>query len=237
MATNQSHPFNPSTMVVKDYVPNSLSNVAILGIALPAFAVIFLVVWFISAKDVRGRAVPTGQRLMLAWFGLCGMIHCFLEGYFSIFYQSIPSKTDFLGQVWKEYGKGDSRYVIGDNCTVCVETVTAWLEGPVCFFIIYAYLNRFPSRYLLQLLVSTGQLYGTIIFFMTEYRDKLIHCKYGHPLYFWFYFMTMNIPWIIVPILNVIYCFGHLSAAQASLDAAASQQAPKKAAGSKKKKY
>ncbi|XP_054752120.1 3-beta-hydroxysteroid-Delta(8),Delta(7)-isomerase-like [Lytechinus pictus] len=236
MASNTNHPFNPPSLFVKDYIPNSMTTGTILSIALPGFAIILITVWLMTAKDFHGRPIPVGQRAMLAWFGLCGMIHCILEGYFSVFYQTIPSKTDFLGQIWKEYGKGDSRYVIGDNCTVCVESVTAWLEGPACFLIILAYLRRSPSRYLLQLLVSTGQLYGTIIFFMTEYRDGLAHCKYGDPLYFWVYFISFNVPWVIIPIINIIHCFGHLSAAQASLDQS-SQQSTKKAPGNKKKKY
>lgn len=237
MATNSNHPFNPSNLVIKDYIPNSMTNVGILSIALPGFAVVFIAVWLMTAKDFHGRPIPLGQRAMLAWFGLCGMIHCILEGYFSVFYETIPSKTDFLGQIWKEYGKGDSRYVIGDNCTVCVESVTAWLEGPACFLIILTYLKRSPSRYILQLLVSTGQLYGTIIFFMTEFRDGLAHCKYGDPLYFWFYFIGMNAPWVVVPILNMIHSFRHLSAAQTCLDQSSQPASTKKAPGNKKKKY
>lgn len=115
MATNSNHPFNPSNLVIKDYIPNSMTNVGILSIALPGFAVVFIAVWLMTAKDFHGRPIPLGQRAMLAWFGLCGMIHCILEGYFSVFYETIPSKTDFLGQICKFWASNSMEFFSNFN--------------------------------------------------------------------------------------------------------------------------
>ena len=41
--------------------------------------------------------------------------------------------------------------------------MTAWLEGPGCFVIVWAFLNRHPMRHVLQMGVSIGQFYGELI--------------------------------------------------------------------------
>lgn len=37
----------------------------------------------------------------------------------------MPAKTDFFGQLWKEYAFSDSRYLTSDPFVLCMETVTA----------------------------------------------------------------------------------------------------------------
>ena len=44
-----------------------------------------------------------------------------------------------------------------------MEGLTAWLEGPGCFVIVWAFLNRHPMRYALQFGVSLGQYYGKLL--------------------------------------------------------------------------
>ncbi|KAF5781813.1 putative emopamil-binding protein [Helianthus annuus] len=54
-------------------------------------------------------------------------------GYFvftpEFFKQKNPT---YLAEVWKEYNKGDSRYVGRDSAVIAVEGRTAVLEGPAC---------------------------------------------------------------------------------------------------------
>uniref|UniRef100_A0A674J8A7 EXPERA domain-containing protein n=2 Tax=Terrapene triunguis TaxID=2587831 RepID=A0A674J8A7_9SAUR len=105
-----------------------------------------------------------------------------------------------------------------DNFTVCMETITAWAWGPLSLWTVLAFLQRQPHRYVLQLVVSLGQLYGDVLYFYTEYREGFAHSEMWHPLYFWFYFVFMNALWIVIPSILLLDAWGHLSAAQRALD-------------------
>ena len=47
-----------------------------------------------------------------------------------------------------------------DNFTVCMETVTAWLWGPLSFWTVFAFLTNRPYRFILQLIVSLGTFFA-----------------------------------------------------------------------------
>eukprot|EP00063_Salmo_salar_P063828 XP_014038663.1 PREDICTED: 3-beta-hydroxysteroid-Delta(8),Delta(7)-isomerase-like [Salmo salar] len=107
-----------------------------------------------------------------------------------------------------------------DNFTVCMETVTAWFWGPLSVWTVFAFLANKPCRFVLQLIVSLGQLYGAVLYFYTEHRDGYSHSQMGHPLYFWFYFVFMNILWIIIPLVLILDAWRHLQQAQTHTDLA-----------------
>ena len=50
---------------------------------------------------------------------------------------------------------------------IAMEAVTAFVEGPACFAVVYGILTRQPWQYTLQILVSLGQLYGDVLYFGT----------------------------------------------------------------------
>ena len=54
---------------------------------------------------------------------------------------------------------------------VCMEAVTAFLEGPACWVIVYGILRQRSWRYVLQLTVSLGQLYGDVLYFATTFYE------------------------------------------------------------------
>lgn len=124
-----------------------------------------------------------------------------------------------------------------------METVTAWTWGPFSFWVLFSFLMNKPYRFVLQLIVSlgkfiillplflsfnvihlyyhilfTGQLYGAVLYFFTEHRDGYVHSVFGHPVYFWFYFIFMNFLWIIIPVMLIIDSWSQLSAAQTNTD-------------------
>ncbi|CAI5959578.1 unnamed protein product [Closterium sp. NIES-65] len=141
----------------------------------------------------------------------------------------------------KEYSKADSRYATRDGCVLSVEAVTAFIEGPACFLILYAiaarnpfspllqfavYLgqlyglaSRRPFSPLLQFAVSLGQLYGDVIYFATSFLEDSKHC-HPDPIYFWGYFIAMNAVWIVVPFAILCRCWGQITAAMAAAYAA-----------------
>lgn len=73
-----------------------------------------------------------------------------------------------------------------------------------------------------------GQLYGAVLYFFTEHRDGYAHSELGHPIYFWFYFVFMNVLWIVIPLLLIVDSWRQLSAAQAQLDSTKSNKAKRK---------
>ena len=78
-------------------------------------------------------------------------------------------------------------------------------------------------------LFYTGQLYGAVLYFYTEHRDDYIHSEYGHPIYFWFYFVFMNVLWIVIPFVLIVDAWCQLSTVQALSDRAMSQSSKRKA--------
>ena len=101
---------------------------------------------------------------------------------------------------------------------VCMESITAFIDGPLAFLATYAFLKDAPSRYVVQLILSLCQLYGDSLYFMTEIMEGFKHGEMYHPLHFWFYFFFLNMLWIIIPFMCVIQSFRKLVSAQAHLD-------------------
>ena len=103
----------------------------------------------------------------------------------------------------KEYSKADSRYASYDPFVTSMETITAFIDGPLCFMTAYAIVWDLPFRYPIQLIVSVMQLYGDVLYYWTavlEGTDK--YCIPTH-LHYWFYFIFMNSLWIVIPLISI----------------------------------
>ncbi|XP_068105984.1 3-beta-hydroxysteroid-Delta(8),Delta(7)-isomerase [Hyperolius riggenbachi] len=211
------HPYWPRDLHIEGFQPNDRPMWEILTFLFSVSGALLVVTWFLAGRIPGITAV---RRLILCWFMICAFIHGVIEGWFALFYPIIPRDQAFLSQLWKEYGKGDSRYVIADNFTVCMETITAWAWGPLSLWTVIAFLGNKPYRYVLQLIVSLGQLYGDVLYFYTEYRDGFSHSEMWHPIYFWFYFVFMNALWIVIPSALILDAWANISKAQSTADAA-----------------
>jgi len=73
-------------------------------------------------------------------------------------------------------------------------------------------MNNKPYRYAVQILVSTLQIYGTLIYF---WRIPLGDIKYINldPLIFWGYLMNFYLQWMIFPGLMIWQAFGAITEA------------------------
>ncbi|XP_006032065.1 3-beta-hydroxysteroid-Delta(8),Delta(7)-isomerase [Alligator sinensis] len=211
------HPYWPQGLTVPGFLPNERPAWHSVAFIFGAAGSLAALTWLVSGRARSPQEGPW-RRLALCWFTVCAFIHLVVEGWFSFFHTSLPGDQAFLSQLWKEYAKGDSRYVIGDDFTVCVETVTAVAWGPLSLATLEAFLQHRPGRFLLQLVVSMGQLYGVVLYFLTELRAGLAHTPAGHPLYFWFYFVFLNGLWIVVPAALIHDAWRHLCTAQRALD-------------------
>ena len=59
-----------------------------------------------------------------------------------------------------------------------------------------------PYRFPIQALVSTGQIYGLILYYATSLFDLYFKdISYSRPeaYYFWFYFFFVNFIWMVIP--------------------------------------
>jgi cholestenol delta-isomerase len=86
-------------------------------------------------------------------------------------------------------------------------TITAVIDGPLSFATAIAYLTGSRHRYPLQLIVSLCQLYGDTLYMCIEAMEGFIHGEFGHPLHFWFYFVFLNLFWIVVPLILIVQAY------------------------------
>lgn len=115
-----------------------------------------------------------------------------------------------------------------DTFTVCMETITAFIIGPLCFATVLAYVTRSPYRYVLQMVVSLAQLYGDSLYMSIEAMEGFEHGEYNHPLHFWFYFVFLNLWWIFVPLILIIHAAIKIGGVQATADVKSSVTQSKK---------
>ncbi|XP_022081183.1 3-beta-hydroxysteroid-Delta(8),Delta(7)-isomerase-like isoform X1 [Acanthaster planci] len=233
---NVSHPYYPLDLSLPHYKENALPFHVVVAVVVVVFAAVYLAGWIVVKRDRFGRLIRIEEKVKLSWFWLSGCIHLILEGYLTLTSGTIAGSNNILAQIWKEYAKGDSRYVSNDTCTIVMETITAWLEGPGCLLTVWAFTTRHPMRYVMQLAVSIGQTYGVLIYFITEYYDDFAHGPLFHPVYFWLYVIGFNAPWVILPPIFIRQSWQELNKAQRALDKANGFMPPSDGQGKSKKK-
>jgi cholestenol Delta-isomerase len=134
----------------------------------------------------------------------------------------MAGRTDIFGQLWKEYSLSDSRYLTQDPFVVCMETVTAFLWGPLSFICAWCIVKDHPLRHPLQIIISLGQLYGDILYYATcsfnEIIYQIVYCR-PESIYFWAYYFLCNFFWIVIPGGLILSSIGHISHAFSELKA------------------
>lgn len=215
------HPY--PGVFVRGYHEPVLGIVGICTIFFVAVFVVFTVAWECS-PDLKG-----GEKWMFVWLVITSLIHMVVEGSY-VLNQTCYTNDDhnmFLLELWKEYGKADARYMVSDPFIVAVEEVTAIAVGPMCFLAAGLVLFRSEWRWNAILLVSIGQLYGTVLYFLTSALDDHMYTR-KEPLYFWFLFAGMNGLWILVPGICVLYSFTKIARAVRTVESQPENDAEKK---------
>ncbi|TPX68685.1 hypothetical protein SpCBS45565_g02901 [Spizellomyces sp. 'palustris'] len=193
--TTLKHPYYPSQLDLPHYTVPTMPMQQILTIF---FSTVFVIL--LTSYSIISRSQTTfGRKLVFLWFISCGFIHWGLEGYFAYNHKEIAGQSFVLAQLWKEYAYSDSRYMSGDSFVVVMESVTAFLWGPLSFLTAYLIFNDSPVAPILEFLVSTGQLYGDVLYYATTLIEGAPHCS-PSPFHFWFYFVFMNAFWIVIPL-------------------------------------
>lgn len=97
-----------------------------------------------------------------------------------------------------------------------MEAVTAFLEGPGCFLVVWAVCARKAWRHAAVVLVSLGQLYGDVLYFATCFHGGVERHSRPEFLYFWVYFVVINGVWIVVPLMCLVWAVRRINAAVAA---------------------
>ncbi|PCG97385.1 Emopamil-binding [Penicillium occitanis (nom. inval.)] len=142
------------------------------------------------------------DRLTVLWFALSGILHCFFEGYFVTHHDRMGPAQDIFGQLWKEYAKSDSRYLVSDSFVVSIETITVLLWGPLCLYMAYLTTFNHSLKHPLRIIICMAHLYGDTLYYATSLYDHYVNgISHSRPevLYFWVYYFLMNFVWIVVP--------------------------------------
>ncbi|KJZ77029.1 hypothetical protein HIM_03350 [Hirsutella minnesotensis 3608] len=132
-----------------------------------------------------------------------GFLHIAFEGYYIVHRRRIAGLQTIPAQLWKEYALSDSRYLTSDTFTVCVETITVLVWGPLCLLAFASTVRRHRLRHALQVVVCTAHLYGCALYYATNWVEHLATgVSYSRPewLYYWLYYVGFNLPWILVPL-------------------------------------
>ncbi|PHH62938.1 hypothetical protein CDD81_6571 [Ophiocordyceps australis] len=200
------HPYYPPSAHIAGFAP----NVSPLWQLLPLFGAVLTPVVAGAYRLSRGQALL--DRLAAAWFALCGFLHVAFEGYYVVNRSSIAASQAVPAQLWKEYALSDSRYLTLDVFTVCVETLTTLILGPLCCFCLVAILCNWPARHALQSIVCTMHLYGVALYYATSLAEDVSYSR-PEPLYFWLYYVGFNAPWVFVPLLLLRDSYSQIKAA------------------------
>ncbi|KAF8541264.1 Emopamil-binding protein [Trichophaea hybrida] len=146
--------------------------------------------------------LTTRAKATASWFLYCGLLHIHFEGYFVKHRRTLSSRTDFVGELWKEYSLSDSRYLLNGKgegeFVLGIEALTVILLGPLCLLTFLAIVLDSPKRHPARLLACCCHLYGVMLYFVTAAVGGNKHCR-PEFLYFWVYYVGCNLPWLVVP--------------------------------------
>ncbi|KAG0238215.1 hypothetical protein BGW42_006495 [Actinomortierella wolfii] len=226
-ATKTPHPYYPRDLVLDHYVPNTNTMMETLIKMFSVFGAIISGSLMISYRKRHSTIQGMGNQLTFVWFMMCGFIHLGLEGYFGVYHKTLAGMNTPLAQVWKEYSISDSRYLTSDSFVLIMERITAFAWGPLAFYLAYAQYHALPSRYILQLIISLGQIYGNVLYYFTTLIEGAPHGD-PHPYYYWFYFVHFNAWWIVVPSILLYNAVKNLYRAVVASNAMAKDQEQKK---------
>ncbi|CAL5199956.1 unnamed protein product [Lathyrus oleraceus] len=202
------HPYVPRDLHLPGYVPCFLSQSNILSVFASFTVILFSLTWIFSGRLKKTKV----DRLLIFWWAFTGLTHIVLEGYFVFAPEFFKDNTGFyLAEVWKEYSKGDSRYVGRDAGVVTVEGLTAVLEGPASLLAVYAITTGKSYSYILQFAISLGQLYGTAVYYITAILEGDNFST--NSFYYYAYYIGANFSWIVIPSIISIRCWRKISAA------------------------
>ncbi|RUS24132.1 Emopamil binding protein-domain-containing protein [Jimgerdemannia flammicorona] len=203
------HPYYPQELDLPHYVPNTLSLLNLLSGFGGVMSILWISTWFLGGASPYVRASATSERFILMWFVMCGCLHTTFEAYFAWNYKTLAGDRTVFGQLWKEYARGDSRYLIGDTLVLALERITIFIIGPLSFLTAHAIFSNLPTRHLLQFTTSLSHFFSCTLYLLVDVIEGSRHSR-PESLYYWVYFVGFNSPWIVIPIALIVQSWGFL---------------------------
>ncbi|MED6218687.1 hypothetical protein PIB30_028774 [Stylosanthes scabra] len=200
VVSDGGHPYIPKELHLPGYVHGSISMPYVVSVFSFFTLLIVSLTWIFSGRPPKNKKV---DRLLMCWWVFTGLTHLIVEGYFVVTPEFYKDNTGFyLADLWKEYSKGDSRYVGRDAGVLSVEALTSVFAGPASLLAVYAIAAGKSYSHILQFGISVGQLYGVGIYYMTALLegDNFSTSR----LYYYAYYIRANVSWIVVPLIIVI---------------------------------
>ncbi|XP_047432292.1 emopamil-binding protein-like [Mugil cephalus] len=180
-------------------VLSPVSILSLLACGLQVLAAVLLTRWFGGRSSAQDRWV-------LLWLFYDVIVHLTLEGPFV--YMSLRGTVDTsqgpLAELWKEYSKADSRWLVSDPTIVSIEIVTVVLDSLIALVLIHAVLEDKYYRHFLQIALSVCELYGGWMTFCPDWLMGSPHLNTSNPLYLWVYLVFFNGVWVLVPVLLLV---------------------------------
>ncbi|KAJ5161240.1 hypothetical protein N7492_006632 [Penicillium capsulatum] len=189
-----AHEYYPRWIQLPHFAPNEDSVISLIARFGALWAAV-IVGAFLLARQLR-PTMKLSDRVAFTWMCLTGFIHLFFEGHFVLNHKALAGGQSLFSQLWKEYSLSDSRYLTSDAFLISMEAVTAFAWGPIAFLIAYCIAVRHPLRHALQIIISTGQVYGDVLYYATSLLDESYCRPEGY--YFWFYYFFFNFIWMVV---------------------------------------
>ena len=163
-------------------------------------------------ESTQQKAFTFAEKLALVWFLIDAFTHLSIElGYVYLALTTTAAKTDnYLGHIWREYGRADARWAVRDPVVISIEIATV-LMGVLCLFMIYGVYHRTAWRHPLQIIICVAELYGGWMTFAPEWLDGSPNLNGTDPILLWIYLVFMNGLWVVIPLLLLWDSFARLS--------------------------
>ncbi|XP_038587796.1 emopamil-binding protein-like [Micropterus salmoides] len=182
--------------------PPVLSLVSVLSLLACSIQVLAAI---LLTRRCGGRS-SAEDRWILLWLFYDVIVHLTLEGPFV--YMSLVGTVETsdgpLAELWKEYGKADSRWLVSDPNIVAIEVLTVVLDSLLGLLLIHAVLKEKYYRHFLQIVLSVCELYGGWMTFCPDWLVGSPNLNTSSWLYLWVYLVFFNGVWVLVPVLLLV---------------------------------
>lgn len=183
------------------------------------------------SKRQEKKKFTFAEKLAFVWFLIDAFTHLSIElGYVYLAFTTTAQKTDnYLGHIWREYGRADARWAIRDPVVMSIELATVFV-GLLCLLMVYGVIYRSGWRHPLQIIICVCELYGGwmtfapgkiisedalnfffVRLFLIEWIDGSPNLNGSDPILLWIYLVFMNGLWVVIPLLLLWDSFARLT--------------------------
>ena len=163
---------------------------------------------------------PRQRRVVILWSFISGFIHVAWEGTWSVAapYLQTPAAQHDWRLYWTLYGLADYRYVHADPFVRILELVTGTIVAALNFYASYHIWKQrqVPKAMMALLVVSVMEVYGTVMYFGSEWLNRWANLDTQSFVHTWVMFVGLNALWFAFPGWCIYALVGHYLGSSAS---------------------